>query len=52
MAVWRRRSLPRAGGTDDQDALTLQALEYLQDEMNAVIASSRPPHRERRPTKN
>ncbi len=38
VATWRRRSLPVAGGTDDQDAWTLQALNVLQDLMNDALA--------------
>ncbi len=40
VATWRRRALPAAGGTDDQDAFTLHALDVLQDLMNDALVRS------------
>lgn len=37
LAQWTRRSLPDAGGVNDQDAQTLQALEHVRLEMNRVL---------------
>ena len=35
--IWARRSLPEAGGVNDQDHWTMQALEHVKDEMNRSL---------------
>lgn len=53
-ASWQRVSLPAAGGVGDQDAWTLQALDWLRGVYNRLLserakaAPSRPPVKDRR----
>lgn len=39
--IWIRRSLPEAGGVNDQDHWTMQALEHVKDEMNRLLIERR-----------